>query len=178
MSGRTEREAAENFVGFLQETISCVTRESFTVFPQSKKLYKIWTNPSFELPTRSGARLFLSVTQVFRVVPHPDEIGHFKVKTREYSYRLSQRVNVEAREILAYHWHPNDFAVRYPHLHVARVPRVHFPTSRVCLEDFILMVIKYYGAKPTMKHSEWTAILEKNKKAFDKFATWKIQHPA
>ena len=54
---------------------------------------------------------------------------------------------------------------------------MHFPTSRVCLEDFIEMVIKYYGARPSMKYSEWTIILDKNKRAFEKLATWKVQHP-
>jgi len=40
------------------------------------------------------------------------------------------------------------------------------------------MMIKYYGVRPKMKHSEWTAILAKNKKAFEQMATWKIHHPA
>jgi len=41
------------------------------------------------------------------------------------------------------------------------------------LEDFIRMFIVYYKARPKMKHSEWTAILKKNRSAFNKMATWK-----
>jgi len=171
------REAADTFVGFLQETISCISAEALTAYPQSQKLYRVWTHPLFELETKSGAALFMSITQVFAVGPHPIQVGQFKARTRQYSYRLSKRENIEAAEILSYHWHPDDSDVRYPHLHVTRVPRVHFPTSRVCIEDFVEMTIRYFGVRPRLKHSEWTAILERNKKAFEKMASWKVQHP-
>jgi hypothetical protein len=177
VAGKNESEAADNFLVYLHETLSCVTSEKLTSYQQSKKLYKVWLNPPTELATRSGGRLFLSLTQVLGAGPDPRKPGEFKVSTREYSYRLLQRSDVASREILAYHWHPNDSELRDPHLHIRSVPRVHFPTSRVCLEDFIGMLIKYYGARPKMKHSEWTAILAKNKKAFEQMATWKIQHP-
>jgi hypothetical protein len=178
VGAKNEREAADNFAGFLQETVSCVTSEWLNTFKQSKKLYKVWTHPPFELSTASGAKPLLSVTQIFSVVPDPSEEGTFKAKTREYSYRLTMGAANGRREIASYHWHPHEFEVRYPHLHVGKVPRVHFPTSRVCLEDFIFMLIKYYGVKPTMKPTEWKSILARNKTAFEKWATWKIQHPA
>jgi hypothetical protein len=177
MAGKNEWEAADNFIAYLHETLSCVTPEKLTWYQQSKKLYKVWFNPAAELATRSGGRLFLSFTQVLGAGPDPKRPGDFKVSTREYSYRLMQRSDVASKEILSYHWHPNDSELRDPHLHIRAVARVHFPTSRVCLEDFIRMLIKYYGVVPELKRSEWTAIIEKNKKAFEQMATWKIQHP-
>jgi hypothetical protein len=177
MAGKDEWEAADKFVGYLHETLSCVTVDKLTLFQQSKKLYKVWFNPPTELATRSGAKLFLSFTQVLGAGPDAKQPGEFKVSTREYSYRLMQRSDVASKEILAYHWHPNDSELRDPHLHIRSIARVHFPTSRVCLEDFVRMLIKYYGVRPTMKKSEWTAILDKNKKAFEQMATWKIRHP-
>ncbi len=177
MAGRNEWEAADNFVAYLHETLSCVTAEKLAFFQQSKKLYKVWFNPAADLATRSGAKLFLSFTQVFGAGPDAKEPGEFKVSTREYSYRLLQKSDIASREILAYHWHPNDSELRDPHLHIRSIARVHFPTSRVCVEDFISMLIKYYGVKSRMTKSEWTAIVEKNKKAFEKMATWKIRHP-
>ena len=177
MGAKSEPEAADKFAGFLQETVSCVTDEWLTNFHQSKKLYKIWTHPPISLSTQSGAKPLLSVTQVFTVVPDPLDEGTFKAKTREYSYRLTTSAATGQRETVSYHWHPHEFEVRYPHLHVGRVPRVHFPTSRVCLEDFILMLIKYYGVKPMMRTQEWKNVLLKNKTAFEKWATWKIQQP-
>ncbi len=39
------------------------------------------------------------------------------------------------------------------------------------------MLIKYYGVRPKLTYSEWTAIIAKNKKAFEQMATWKVQFP-
>lgn len=178
MAGRTRKEAADNFVTFLDETISCVTAERLMAFQQSDKKYRVFSHPPFSFNTRSGARLSLSILQVFTLGPSPEDNREFKVKTREYSYRVAQRNADEEREILSYHWHPLESDLRHPHLHVACVPRVHFPTSRVCLEDVVEMLIRYYGVRPRLLHSEWTAILDKNKAAFEKHATWKIKHPA
>jgi hypothetical protein len=177
VAGRNEWEAADNFVTYLHETLSCVTTEKLAFFQQSQKLYKVWFNPATELATRSGARLFLSFTQVLGAGPDPKTPGEFKVSTREYSYRLMHRSDVAAREILSYHWHPNDSELRDPHLHIRSIARVHFPTSRVCLEDFVSMLIKYYGVRAKMRRSDWTAIVEKNKKAFERMATWTVHHP-
>lgn len=141
MAGKTEKEAADNFLGYLQETVSCVTTESLTVFQQSKKLYEVFFNPPTELTTRSGGRLFLSLTQVFSAGLDPMQEDEFTVSTRGYSYRLLQRVDVASREILAYHWRPHDSELHTTH--IRSIPRVHFPTSRVCIEDFIWMLINY-----------------------------------
>jgi hypothetical protein len=75
--------------------------------------------------------------------------------------------------MVCYHWHPDESNVRYPHLHVACAPRVHFPTARVSLERFIRMLINYYGIEPILAESRWKDTLEKNNRAFDKMATWK-----
>jgi hypothetical protein len=116
-------------------------------------------------------------TQIFTVGRVQGAQREYKVSTREYSYRLSDSPNIEDDDILAYHWHPNDFEVRYPHLHVRAVEGdIHFPTSRVCVEDFILLLIKYYDVRPRLAHDEWTGILRKNKRAFGHGATWTVDH--
>ena len=148
-----------------------------TAFQESRHLYKITCDPPAKLSKRSGGNLFIIATQVLTAVPDPNAAGQFKAKTREYSYRLVEEENIAAPDIVAYHWHPNESDLRTPHLHVAAVPRVHFPTSRVCLEDFIEMTIRYFGVRPIPKYSECSAILDKNKRAFEKMASWKVQHP-
>jgi hypothetical protein len=175
VAGRTPREAVDNFVGYFKESLSCVTAGWITAFQESQNLYKITCNPPAKLSKRSGGNLFVIATQVLATAQ--DSEGRFKAKTREYSYRLVAEEDIAATDMVAYHWHPNDSELRSPHLHVAGIPRVHFPTSRVCLEDFVVMLIKYYDVRPRLKHSEWTGILDKNKCAFEKMATWKIQHP-
>jgi len=42
----------------------------------------------------------------------------------------------------------------------------------VCLEDFILLLIKYYDIKPILHPSTRKRILRKNKQAFEKHASW------
>ena len=177
MAGGTRREAADNFVSLLDETISCVTSDRLAAFQQSDKLYRVLSHPPLSFKTRSGARLSFSILQVFAVGPSPEDKRQFKVKTTEYSYRMALQTNRGENELLSYHWHPRESDIRHPHLHITKVPRVHFPTSRVCLEDLIEMLVRYYGVRPRLLHSEWTAILAKNKAAFEKHATWKIKHP-
>ena len=174
MHATSENDAVSNFIHFLQETLSCVTNAHLIGFHQSRNLRKVWFSPAARVSTMSGPHRFIFVTQVFTVTKVPGQPRFFKVNTREYSYRFSDSDNIEDDDLIAYHWHPNEFEVRYPHLHVRSVKRVHFPTSRVCLEDFVRLLIDYYEVKPRLAHSQWTDILEKNKKAFDRGATWKI----
>lgn len=175
MAGKSPREAADNFVHFLKETLSCVSDHFLSAYQQSSKLYKVYYEPYAEVVGSDGVIYRLSVTQIFRVVPLTETKGEYKAQTQEYSYRLLDAAGDE-NEILAYHWHPHDPGVKYPHLHVRAAHRIHFPTSRVCLEDFILLLIRDYKVETQLPHAEWKAILDKNKKAFEKMATWKIQH--
>lgn len=174
MSENSAREAVDRFAGYFKETLSCVTADSPLVFQASKNLYKITCDPPLKLTKRSGGHLFVIATQTLTTVKID---GSFKAKTREYSYRLVANQDITAQDIIAYHWHPHDSDLRSPHLHVADIPRVHFATSRVSLEDFVVMLIRYYDVRPRLLHSEWTGIVEKNKAAFEKHATWKINHP-
>jgi hypothetical protein len=176
VAGKSPKEAVDNFAAYFKETLSCVSGGHVLVFQESKNLYKITCDPPLKLNKRSGGHLFLIATQTLGTVKDSD--NGFKAKTREYSYRLVSEENIAAPDIVAYHWHPNDSDLRSPHLHITEIPRVHFPTSRVCLEDFIEMLARYYDVRPRLMHSEWTGILDKNKAAFEKHATWKIKHPA
>ena len=176
MAGKTPREAADNFVNFLKETLSCISSQYVTAYQQSDKLFKIYYEPYAVVGTKEGKEFCLSVTQIFRVMPHPDLERQFKARTQEYSYRLLAGPG-ENTEILAYHWHPQKPGVNYPHLHLRLYPRIHFPSSRVCLEDFVSLLIRDYAVRPQKSHSECREILMRNKKAFEKMATWKIQSP-
>jgi hypothetical protein len=176
LAAKSARDAVDNFAGYFRETLSCVTAGFITVFQESKNLYKITCDPPARMSKRSGGHLFVIATQTLGIARNADET--YKVKTREYSYRLVVEENIAAADIVAYHWHPHESELRSPHLHIADVPRIHFPTSRVCLEDFVMMLTRYYDIRPRLTYSLWTEILERNKAAFEKSATWKIKHPA
>jgi len=171
VAGKTPKEAADNFIHYFKESLNCLSSHYVKAFQQTDKLYKIFYDPQPELTARA-AKYKVSITQVFRVTPHPDDLKEFKARTQEYSYVLLEE-NGE-KEVVSYHWHPNDPGVHYPHLHIPG-SRVHFPTSRVCLEDFISMLHRDYDVKRNLSQAECKKILEKNKKAFEKGATWKVQ---
>jgi len=146
VAGKTPREAADNFVSFLRETLSCISDHFLSAYQQSEKLYKLYYEPYARVTAKSGDAYLVSVTQIFRTIPHPEQKGQFKATTQEYSYRLLAGPG-ENTEILAYHWHPQEPGVNYPHLHLRLYPRVHFPSSRVCLEDFVTLLMRDYGVR-------------------------------
>jgi hypothetical protein len=179
VAGKSPKEAADNFVNFLKETLSCISSHYLSAYQQSTKLYKVYYDPYAEVSSRDGIDYQVSIAQIFRVIPDPQSPGQFKAKTQEYSYRLLLGPG-ENTEIFAYHWHPLEPGVSYPHLHIMEAPRIHrihFPTSRVCLEDFVWLLLRDYQIHPKLPHAECKRILEKNKRAFEKMATWKIQSP-
>jgi hypothetical protein len=148
---KSKKESVDKFVEYFKESLSCVTGDWLTAFQESGNLFKLTFNPPAALDKAGGGNLYLICTQVLTAVSDPTNEGRFKARTREYSYRLVEEQDVGAPDLVAYHWHPNDSELRPPHLHVPAYQRIHFPTSRVCVEDFILMLIKYYDVRPVFE---------------------------
>jgi hypothetical protein len=182
--GRTAKEAIETFAGFMDETLSCLTNRRLLAHQRANNTYLLFYGEPVPLRSDTGARFYLQVTQVCNAVPLGD--GTYKARTREYSYVFSESSELDHHGLVSYHWHPNDFNLRDPHLHLRITPQVgcpeiehklskaHFPTSRVCLEDFVTLLLKYYDIKSPLHHSTYRSILKKNKTAFSKNATWTV----
>lgn len=185
MPGRTAKEAIQNFAGFLNETLSCVTDTCLVAFQESDNKYKLFLKDPVPISSRSGHRFYLSVVQTCTVEKLE---GGFKVHTLYYSYIFSDSPAFAYHGVFSYHWHPDEFNVRHPHLHLRITPelgypeierkiaKAHYPTSRVCIEDFILLLIKYYDIQPLLGGAQWSRILRKNRNAFAKGATWFVTH--
>ena len=94
-----------------------------------------------------------------------------------YAYTILDR---DARELLAYHWHPEGVSdVTFPHLHVPRaepiplartdpvrsaaVGEMHLPTNRVLLEDVVELLIREFSIVPL--RPDWQAVLDDNRAA-------------
>ena len=176
MAARNAEEAIEVFAGFMNETLSCVTDSQVSSYQESAKIYKLLFKKPTLVTARNGARFYISVAQACTVEAHTD--GTFRVHMREYSYVFSDSAEPTHHGVVSYHWHARDFALRDPHLHLRITPnlgypeierkisRAHFPTSRVCLEDFIKLLIDYYDIKPLLYHSTRRRIFRKNKTAW------------
>jgi hypothetical protein len=172
VAGKTRNEAKDNFCGFFKESLSCLTDAYLQPVQISDNRFLLTYEPPPDLACAAGPRT-LSISQLFTV--RPDTLrGGYRVKTLEYEYGLNgPDDDGNLIEIVSYHWHPDESAVREPHLHVGCVPRVHFPTSRISVERFIRMLIDYYGIEPILAPAKWKAILRKNDLAFDAMASWK-----
>jgi hypothetical protein len=140
----------------------------------------------FESPPRlrlkSGGQLYMQVMQAFTVIR---EGGSFKANTRSYHYALLESPAEQGQHgIFTYQWHPDRTKkLKWPHLHV--IPRKpdpylghdkHFPTARMCIEDFVYLLIRDYDVRSRMPYDQWREILRRNKSAFVKSASWGLQY--
>lgn len=187
MPGKNQSEAVSEFLRSIRETLHCITSAELNAYQETDKLFKFFFEPAARVVARNGVKFYISIAQTFTVQEGED--GSFKVHTREYSYVFSTEREPAKHGRIAYHWHPQDFDLRDPHLHIAITPqlgypeidqkisRAHYPTSRVCLEDFILLLIKYYDIKSPLPESQWRRTIKKNKSAFAEQATWFVQQP-
>jgi hypothetical protein len=105
--------------------------------------------------------------------------GTTRANSTGYSYGLLAKQNGEFYAIVEFHWHPEDTVnLKWPHVHVianskdGELSRVHFPTARICIEDFIRLLIRGFDVKPRLPHDEYKRILMKNKAAFVDKANW------
>lgn len=91
------------------------------------------------------------------------ESGSWRIETLAYSQRLE---TTDAREIVAYHWHPGRSSrIMHPHMHLGAgigadlgiLDKTHIPTGRVALEDLLRFAIVEVGVEA--QRSDWEEIL-------------------
>lgn len=129
-----------------------------------------------------------------------EEQAAYRVETAAYYYSLRDVADpgAVAREILAYHWHPDvrlgdGTLISYPHLHVNRgavrldiadglritptsnllrpdLAQAHLPTRRIALEDVIRLAIEQFGVEPL--RPDWDATLLAARGSFRRERTW------
>jgi len=171
----------------MNETLSCLTDRRLFAFQDGENSFYLLYKNAVPISSVNGKRFYLQITQVCSAIELDD--GTFKAHTREYSYVFSDSSAPTKHGIVSYHWHPEEFNLRTPHLHLRITPHVaspeiehliskaHFPTSRVCLEDFVDLLLKYYDIRSPLRPNDYRRILRKNKRAFSKGASWTVNHP-
>ena len=187
MAGRTPAEAVQNFLGPLQQAISCVTK---TVLNVSGGYSPREDGEPHTLvlgdgsPDRLGSNppLFLTVALHYHIVEASGKRGPWKVSIAAYWYSLDDE---QGQEILAFHWHPRGrSSVTSPHLHIGpgagvQYPRLrgaHIPTGRVALEDVLRLAIRELGVEPLRR--DWADVLDRTQRAFEQWRTWPApDHP-
>jgi hypothetical protein len=139
-------------------------------------------DPPVKITRKHGALpMYLSITQTYRVVPSPDR--GTRANTTGYSYGLYAKPNNE-EPIVEFHWHPESTPkLKWPHMHVianskhGELDRVHFPTARICIEDFIRLLVRDFGVETRFPYEQCKRILTKNKAAFVEKSSWIFWEP-
>lgn len=117
----------------------------------------------------------MTVKMLYRVTAATGERGPWKVSTAAYYYALH---DAKKREVLAFHWHPEaEGEQKYPHLHLydasnimPSLVKVHLPTGRISLEQFLVFLIDELKIKPLKP--DWENKLKSTQARFEQFRTW------
>lgn len=180
MAGRNPAEALDNYLAPLRRAVQCVARSAQLISdchnPQDGESHYVSLagNQPVRISTpRGDVRYLLMVQQRFRIIRDDDEErGPWRATTQKYDYSLEAE---DGAELVAYHWHPAEQGFDEPHLHVgdANGPvqrRMHLPTARVPVEDFIRLLIREFDIAAADQN--YRRILEGSKERFLRFKGW------
>jgi hypothetical protein len=178
--GRNASEADTNFAHYLRESLSVLTTSVLLASRDGNERILLYREP-VKLPRKSGNPLFIDITQTYLIVAIPEG---FKAQTTGYTYSVLGKEGEGFREILVFHWHPlTTKNLKWPHMHVVGntfdgdLGRVHIPTGRLAIEDFVRVLIRDFDVKARVSYEESKKILTRNKSAFCESASWLYWKP-
>lgn len=169
MPGRTEREAVTEFTAPIQRALGCFVHAKITVDAHRAGQPGILTlNRGDAVGLGGPDALELEFGMQYEIIadPNPQQGKPWKVTTRGYYMTLN---DVDG-ERFAFHWHPGNDRIRYPHVHV-RGTSLHVPTGRVLLED-VLRLASEIGCN--VINPDWQNVLDGNRVNFGRSAIWGI----
>jgi hypothetical protein len=178
LAGKTPALAVEAFLAPLRRSISCLTKTVLNVgggYHTSDAPHVLVLGDGDPVSLTHSVGLHLSITMQYRLVEAPGARGPWKVQTVAYFYVLADGND---DEIIAYHWHPY-VGVTTPHLHVRAanhpnypdIPKAHFPSGRVSIEEVLRLAIEEFGAT-SIRPTDWEEILEESQSAFEAWRSW------
>lgn len=157
----------------LRDAASCITRQRLIAseYRRSDRPGSVFFAPanSFaRLRTKRGnPRLLLQVQSDYHILTSEIEAGSYQTVVSSYLYRI---LDLNEREILAFHWHPEGMSsVIRPHLHLTSQARpitnddparpgrepeqialadMHIPTGPVPFEDVVRLLIEEFSVIP------------------------------
>jgi hypothetical protein len=177
MAGKTPKEAVDNFVGPLQQALSCVTNAVLLVtggyyVREEPHIAAIGDGGPVELPGPHD--ISLVVRHHYRIVEDPSSRGPWKVSTAGYLYSLKDPAD---QDIVSYHWHPY-VEPTYPHLHLgagahagrSELVNAHLPAGRIALEEVLRLALNDFHVRPA--RADWADVLSRTLSAFEDWRTW------
>jgi len=180
LPGRSPREAVDDFLEPLKDTLACIARAKFTLSrdgrSQRGKTHALILNKDEPVKLKCNPVLMLRVGMHYEIVPNDREgQERWRISTRAYSYELQSS---SGELVWSYHWHPTS-RMRLPHIHLGRTQlkedavlsyKAHHPTARVSLESIVRACITEYGVQPLRE--DWEQVLTLRESQFEAWRRW------
>jgi hypothetical protein len=172
LAGKTPNEARDNFIAPIQRALSCLSTAVVSYRPAAVGDIEvlILSEDPVRVPLNSGATVYLSVDQQYRLVEAEGAPGPCKASSRGYRYQLEAE---DGHEFAAWHWHPfGRSKERRPLLHVGDGPLVgtHLPSGRVGVEAVFRLLLGELDARPP--RTDWEQVLDDVDEAYRTWRTW------
>lgn len=172
----TPNRAFRDYLDPLEQALGCIASERLVAMSPRPRdvgpVYTIVLNNNEPVVLKGKSPIRLSAGQLCRIIEY---VGTgqvvYKVQLVGYWYILSSQ---EGREILTYHWTPEEddaLMITTPHLHVGSVNisdtaplspktfnKLHVPTGVVSLQSVVRFLITEVGVEP--RRADWSEILE------------------
>jgi hypothetical protein len=180
LPGRNPREAVDEFLDPLKDTISCLARAKITLSPggwaDPGKRHALTANEDQPIKLKCKPVLMLRIGMQYEIVrTDEDDRPPWRVSTRGYAYEMQ---TASGELVWSYHWHPIA-RVPNPHAHLGHTQlaedavlhqKAHNPTGRVSLESVVRACITEYGATPL--RDDWEKTLALREGDFQLYRSW------
>ncbi|MEX2238058.1 MAG: hypothetical protein WEB00_11035 [Dehalococcoidia bacterium] len=110
---------------------------------------------------RISESLHFLVSHQFEVVQDEAPGRLWTAKSQEYAYEVLSA----GEKVIAFHWHPSENRVAFPHIHFEKgagvrnenLQRAHIPSGRVSLAAVVRFLIEDFGVPPQRR--DWSRVL-------------------
>lgn len=173
MPGRNAHQARQNFLGPIQQSVSCLSRAYITFIgktPGELEALRPSEDP-IRLQSRNLGSLLLTLRVHYRIIQK--EPGNWGARTTAYYYTIDDEVG----EVISWQWHP-ETGNRHPHPHLHMTGQrtekgLHTPTGRVSIEAVIRYLIEELGVLPTSEHrNDYGQVLDTCERNFIENRSW------
>lgn len=119
--------------------------------------------------------LYAEMSLNFEVCRDTGTRGPYRCTSTGYALGVSDK---DVRELFSFHWHPAGRSpVTKPHFHVghayiAQDSRLHVPTPRISVEEFVLLLVDSLNVEITDESGAWRELLAASQQLHEAHRTW------
>lgn len=174
MPGKTPSDALAEYVQPVRKSLECVTPTKLAYLKPKEEIEQALFFEDVggaKISSKTGIDYLMVVRHKF--VISQIATRSFKVRTLEYRYALDIETADGPQELFEYHWHPGSIH-KFPHVHVMTgdpsFHKVHLPTCRISVEDFVRCLIDDFKIPPRI--ANYGSVLDRNRRKFFTNCNW------